>query len=85
MEINLKEFIKDNEVNFEYYRQGILYYIIHYNPDPENDLKDENWVSYRFPIPTEDCGEASFPDQMKAITCMRWIRKAIEDKTFIKV
>jgi hypothetical protein len=37
---------------------------------------------YSFPIPIEDAKGTTFFAEFKAITLMRWIRKAIEDKTF---
>lgn len=39
---------------------------------------------YQFPVPIEDIGTATLPSSDKAITFMRWIRKAMEDKTLIK-
>lgn len=37
-----------------------------------------------FPVGLEDIGEASLFAEMKAITRMRYIRTALEDKTFVK-
>lgn len=36
-----------------------------------------------FTVPVEDIGQATLMRQDKAITFMRWIRKAIEGGTFI--
>jgi hypothetical protein len=38
--------------------------------------------TYRFPISIEDAKGATLFAEFKAITLMRWIRKAIDDKTF---
>jgi hypothetical protein len=37
-----------------------------------------------FPVGFEDIGGASLFAEMKAITLMRYIRKALEDKQFVK-
>jgi len=39
---------------------------------------------FSFPVPLEDVGDATLEAEDKAITFMRYIRKAIEDGTFIK-
>lgn len=73
-----------NEVKFDFYRNGILYYNV--NVDGR---------VYQFPIKlftkdgkkireTDDTMETTFMPNMKAITYMRWIRKAIENKEFIE-
>jgi hypothetical protein len=36
---------------------------------------------YSFPIPIEDAKGTTLFAESKAITLMRWIRKAIDDKT----
>lgn len=38
--------------------------------------------SYRFPISLEDLGTTTLLAEHKAITLMRYIRKALEDHTF---
>jgi hypothetical protein len=38
--------------------------------------------AYRFPIPLEDAKGTTLFAEFKAITLMRWIRKALEHKTF---
>ncbi len=74
MNINIKELIKNNYVQFLKYRQQHLYYEIGY----ENDV-------YSFPVPLEDLQDAEVADTEKAITLMRYIRKAIADRTFVKL
>jgi hypothetical protein len=71
--MNLKDIVKGRNVHFLKYRKGNLYYFI--------DL-DEGM--YSFPVPIEDCGDATFKCSDKAITFMRYIRKALEDGTFVK-
>jgi hypothetical protein len=44
-----------------------------------------NGTKWMFPVSLEDIGGASLFAEMKAITLMRYIRKALEDKTFVKV
>lgn len=43
-----------------------------------------NGTKWMFPVGLEDIGGASLFVEMKAITLMRYIRKAVEDKTFVK-
>jgi hypothetical protein len=71
--LSVKDIVKGNRVNFLYYRKGFLYYEIVATAD-----------TYFFPVPIEDCGDASFFATDKAITFMRYIRIAIEDDTLIK-
>jgi len=40
--------------------------------------------AYRFPVSLEDLGTATLLVEDKAITLMRYIRKALEDHTFVK-
>lgn len=70
--MSILEIIKNNKVIFNYYRAGNLYYNI-----IVNDKK------YQFPVPIEDIGQATFSAQHKAITLMRYIRKAVKNKTFV--
>lgn len=72
--MNLKDIIKDNTVNFSCYRAGHLYYNVSYDN-----------VTYEFPIPIEDIGDATFEATDKAIMFMRYIRKAMSDNTLVKV
>jgi len=37
-----------------------------------------------FPVPLDDIGDASLNAEMKAITLMRYIRKAIEDGSYVQ-
>ena len=66
---------KTNTCRFAFYRQKMLYYSV-------SSVEDDK--SYVFPIPVEDLGEASINSTEKSILLMRYIRKAIEDKTLVK-
>jgi len=70
--MKLKDIVKDNSVEFIRYRKGNLYYMV----AVDNDF-------YEFPVPIEDCGDATFHNNDKAIMFMRYIRKALEDNTFV--
>lgn len=97
MELEIKDLVKDNTVEFDSYRAGFFYYRVkRYRKEEEHrdefdcyeyvdGMGDDIWYnSYIFPVPIEDIGSATLLAEDKAITFMRWIRKAIEDKTFIK-
>lgn len=79
----LKDLVKDgNKVVFDFYRAGFFYYNVGYSFKKDVFIKYE---TYQFPVPTEDIGNATLLATDKAITYMRWIRKAIENNTLIKV
>lgn len=61
--MNIKDCIK-GQVTFQFYRKGNLYY------------QCEN--GFRFPVPVDDTGDASFNPTDKAMLFMRWIRKELE-------
>lgn len=71
--MKLLEIVKDNKVTFDFLRAGIAYY---------NIIVDN--ITYRFPIPLEDIGEATLLKEDKAIIMMRYIRKAISNNEFHK-
>jgi hypothetical protein len=60
-----------NKASFSHYRDGNFFYVV--------GVLDQK---YSFPIPIEDARGTTLFADFKAITLMRWIRKAIEDKTF---
>lgn len=67
-------------VQFRRYRKGILYYgVIVVEDDGDAD------ILYEFPVPIEDCGDADFYSHDKAILFMRYIRKALDEGTFVKI
>jgi hypothetical protein len=71
--MNIKDIVKDNKVYFLFYRQQHMYYGV--------DVGEEKFM---FPIPLEDVQTASLFAKEKAIIYMRYIRKAIIEKTFVK-
>lgn len=70
----IKDLIKDNTIQFDYFRAGYFYYMI---------LHDGN--AYTFPVPLSDIGDATLLCDDKAIYFMRYIRKAMDEGTFVKV
>jgi hypothetical protein len=79
--MNIKELIKDNFVKFDSYRQGNFYYKI-INAE-QTALQGES-ITYLFTVPVDDIGNATLLSEDKAITFMRWIRKAINDNTLVR-
>ena len=80
--MTIKELVKDNEVTFDSFRQGFFYYNLEVvvQQDGMFTLK-----TYQFSVPLEDIGTATMPAKEKALLFMRWIRKAVEDKTLIEI
>ena len=72
------DIVKDRNrtAKFSYFCGGQLYYTVEFK---------EN--TYQFPIDTDpkEVGSAPFDKEIKAITLMRYIRKAINDEEFIKI
>ena len=62
--------------NFSYFCGGNLYYTVEF----EGEI-------YQFPVSTDpvEVGSAPFDKDIKAITLMCYIRKAIENEDFIKI
>ena len=68
----LKEIVSNNnKASFSHYRDGTFFYVV-----------KVQGRAYSFPIPIEDAKGTTLFAEFKAITLMRWIRKAIENKTF---
>ncbi len=79
---NMKTLLKGNVVQFRRYRKGYLYYGI----DARNGGSDgQQSAPYEFPVPIDDCGDATFPATDKAILFMRYIRKAQEEGSFVRI
>lgn len=67
---------------FDFYRQGYFYYHVGI-PNREDEMGvPEKW---QFNIPASDLGTATLNRTEKAVTLMRWIRKALESGELIKV
>jgi hypothetical protein len=73
MALTIKEIVKNNIAEFSFLRAGNAYYTVTVND-----------VVYLFPVPLEDIGGGSLFVEEKAITLMRYIRKALAEGTFVK-
>jgi hypothetical protein len=71
--VNIKDIVKGRVARFSFYRAGNAFYEV-----------DVDGIRYKFPVSLEDLGTATLLAEHKAITLMRYIRKALEDKTFVK-
>lgn len=70
---------KPHKAVFSHYRSGNLYY---------NVVDDSGKALYEFPVDvtdTADIGGTSFMAEYKAITMMRYIRKAIDSDNILKL
>lgn len=77
--INIKEIVGNNHIAlFSHAIAGVLYYTV----------KIASNIEYQFTIDMndkEDVGSAVFPNEIKAITLMRYIRKAIENESLVEL
>lgn len=69
----------DAKATFSHYRDEKLYYIVEFS-DPESP--ETGILRYQFPITVEEAKGGVFLRDHKAITLMRWIRKAMESHDF---
>lgn len=72
-EFSIKEIVQGKNARFLRYRHQHLYFVVEYRNE-----------GYSFPVPLVDVQDASVHSVEKAITLMRYIRKAIDAGTFIK-
>ncbi len=70
--MNIKDIIKDNTVYFLHYRHQHMYYGV--------DVDNQKLM---FPVPLEDVMDATLHAEEKAITYMRYIRKAMNDGALV--
>jgi hypothetical protein len=70
---SLKQIVKDNLARFSFYRNGLMFYTV-----------DLEGTTYQFPVSLEDVGGATLTAEFKAITLMRYVRKALADGTFVR-
>ena len=77
-DMKIADIVKANRAFFRRYRQGHFYYGIMLGHEDDFGL-------YEFPIPLDDLGDATLENSEKAIMLMRYIRKALDQGTFIKV
>jgi hypothetical protein len=73
MEFSLKDIVKNNLTHFSFLRGENAYYtvVVH-------------GTKFVYPVNLKDLCGASIFAEMKAITMMRYIRKALADNTFVK-
>jgi hypothetical protein len=71
---SIKEIVKDNIVEFSSYRADTFYYIVKVDAD-----------FFQFPIERKDIEGSTLMAKDKAILFMRWINRAIKEKSFIKI
>jgi len=64
-DINILEIVKDQNAHFDFARDGKLWY--------------KTDKGFRFSIPFNDIGTATFNKTEKALTLMRWIRKQVNE------
>jgi hypothetical protein len=69
---SIKEIVKNNTARFSFYRSGNIFYTV-----------EVSGQTYQFPVSLEDIGGATLTVEFKAITLMRYIRKAVADGTFV--
>jgi hypothetical protein len=69
----IKQIVINNTARFSFYRSGNIFYAV--------EVSGQN---YQFPVSLEDIGGATLTAEFKAITLMRYIRKALADGTFVK-
>ncbi len=84
---NIKDIVKDNTVTFSHYRDGNMFYNVSVNDfgnPTEHNKKPISIDVYQFPVPLDDIGTATLLNTDKAIIFMRFIRKSIEEGTFVK-
>ncbi len=75
--MKMLDIIKGNKARFNMYRNGMLYYDV---------VKPSGEAICNFPVDItdhRDIGSATFCDEHKAITLMRYIRKAMERETLV--
>lgn len=73
MDFNIKDIVKNNVTHFSFLRGENAYYTV---------VVDRE--KYAYPVSLADLGGASIFAEMKAITMMRYIRKALAEGTFVR-
>lgn len=79
--MDIKELVKDNVVEFIAYDAGNKHFTYKLTAGNHNSKIPD----YLFLVPIEDIGTGTMLRNDKAITFMRWIRKAITDNTLYEV
>lgn len=73
MEFKIKDIVKNNTTHFSFLRGENAYYTV-----------TVHGTKYVYPVNLKDLNGASIFAEMKAITMMRYIRKALADNTFVR-
>lgn len=74
-DVSIKDIVKDNTVEFHSLTASTAQYMVHC----------PNGKTMVFPVPLNDIGTATLFKEDKAILFMRWIRKALNDNTYVEV
>ena len=74
--MNIKDIVRDNTVRFLRYRKGVAYYAVRVV---------EEGADYAFPVPLGDIGDATLEAEDRAMLFMRYIRRALDDGTFVRI
>ena len=75
--MKITDIVKDgNMAYFSHYCGGNLYYFV--------NVEDGKYLFYVNTDP-EEVGTATFSNEIKAITLMRWINKCMKSEEFIKI
>ena len=69
---SIMQIVNNNTARFSFYRFGNIFYTV-----------EVSGQTYQFPVSLEDIGGATLTVEFKAITLMRYIRKAVADGTFV--
>lgn len=77
-ETPLIQLVKGNYCKFRLLKNGVMYYDLEL-------ITEVSCTVFRFPIAVEDLDGAAIKDKEKAITLMRWIRKAADEDTLVFV
>ena len=80
--VSVKDIVKNGNIAyFTHAIAGVLYYKV-------SVIEDEKCSIYQFSVDMndkEDVGTSTFDAEVKAITLMRYINKAIKNETFYKI
>jgi hypothetical protein len=75
--ITLKDAVTNSTAKFSHAIAGVLYYNLFVNDDVYQFSIDMN--------DKDDVGTTTFVNEYRGITLMRYIRKAIENESFVKL
>jgi hypothetical protein len=61
-----------------YVKAGFIHYALDYNEGFGNR-------QFQFTVPIDDAGTGLFKAEMKPVTLMRWVRKALENNELVEI